>query len=135
MPTSISVTRRSGESPAAAQKHCPFCCVDISTDAKKCRSCGEWVVGTSGGLAAAGLRLLGVLWAGVTVISAAGLWYLGQGIRRWAWMHAVDQQITPQVVDLALYAAIAIVLLKGFMLSVGLGIMARLSPRRPRWWT
>jgi hypothetical protein len=27
------------------------------------------------------------------------------------------------------------VLLKGLMLSMGLGIMARLSPRRPRWWT
>ena len=135
MPTAISVTRRSGETLAAAQKNCPYCCADISVDAKKCRSCGEWVVGTSGGLAAAALRLLGLLWAGVTVLSAAGLWYVGQGVRRWAWMHAVDQQITPQLVDLALYAMIAIVLLKGFMLSVGLGIMARLSPRRPRWWT
>jgi hypothetical protein len=135
MPTPISVARRSGETLAAARKHCPFCCDDIPVDAKKCRSCGEWVVGTSGGFAAAGLRMLGVLWAGVTVLTAAGLWYVGQGIRRWAWMHAVDQQITPQIIDLTLYALIAIVLLKGFMLSVGLGIMARLSPRRPRWWT
>jgi hypothetical protein len=36
---------------------------------------------------------------------------------------------------LALYTLIAVVLLKGLMLSMGLGIMARLSPRRPRWWT
>ena len=130
MPATISVTRRSGETLAAAMKRCPFCCGDIPTEARKCRECGEWVVGTSGGLAAAGLRFLGVIWAGVTVMAALGL-----GVRRWAWMHAVDQQITPQLVDLALYTLIAVVLLKGLMLSVGLGIMARLSPRRPRWWT
>ena len=135
MPAAISVTRRSGETLAAAMKRCPFCCGDIPTEARKCRECGEWVVGTSGGFAAAGLRFLGVIWAGVTLMAAAGLWYAGQGVRRWAWMHAVDQQVTPQLVDLAVYTLISVVVLKGLMLSVGLGIMARLSPRRPRWWT
>jgi hypothetical protein len=135
MPTAISVTRRSGETPVPAQKRCPFCCYDIAVEARKCHACGEWVVGTSSGIAAAMMRLFGLLWAAVTVLAAVGVWYIGQGIRAWAWMHAVDQQITPQVIDLALYMLIAIVLLKGFMVSVGLGIMARLSPRRPRWWT
>ncbi|MEP6732116.1 MAG: hypothetical protein ABJE10_15825 [bacterium] len=135
MPTTMSVSRRSGETPAVALRLCRFCCGDIPIEAKKCRHCGEWLVGTSGGFASGMLKILGVMWAGATVLAAAGLWYVGQGIRRWAWMHAVDQQITPQLVDLALYAVIAIVLLKGLMLSLGLGIMARLSPRRPRWWS
>jgi len=28
-----------------------------------------------------------------------------------------------------------VVLLKGLMVSVGLGLLARLAPRRPRWWS
>ncbi len=135
MATPIPITRRPSDVPAVATKSCRFCYTDIPSEAKKCRSCGEWVVGTSGGFAAGMLRLLGVLWAVVTVVAAGGLWYLGQGVRRWAWMHAVDQQITPQLVDVAVYALIAIVLLKGFMVSVGLGILARMSPQRPRWYT
>ena len=79
--------------------------------------------------------MLGVLWAVITIFFAGGLWYVGQGIRRWAWMHALDLQITPQVIDLVLYTLIAAVVLKGLMLSVGLGILARMAPQRPRWWT
>ena len=135
MPTPLPISRRPAEVVAVQLKRCPFCSSDIPTEARKCRSCSEWVVGTSGGFAAAGLRLLGLLWAVITVLFAGGLWYLGQGIRRWAWMHALDVQITPQVIDLILYTLIAAVVLKGMMLSVGLGIMARMSPRRPRWWT
>jgi hypothetical protein len=50
-------------------------------------------------------------------------------------MHAVDPAITPQVVNLLLYGVIGVVLLKGMMVSVGLGLLARLAPQRPRWWT
>ena len=135
MATPIPITRRPADMPSVELKACKYCCVDIPAQAKKCRSCGEWVVGTSRGFAAGMLRALGILWALVTVLAAGGLWYLGQGVRRWAWMHAIDQQITPQLVDVAVYAVIAIVLLKGFMVSVGLGILARMSPSRPRWYT
>lgn len=76
-----------------------------------------------------------MIWALVTVAFGGGLWYLGQGIRRWAWMHALDVQITPQVIDLAIYTLIGVVVLKGFMVSIGLGLMARMAPQRPRWWT
>jgi hypothetical protein len=130
----LPATRRSGETLAARVQSCPFCCDSIPREAKKCRTCGEWVVRTSGGLAAAALRLLALLWTALTVLAAAGLWTLGQGVRRWVWLHAVDPTITPQVVDIVLYALIALVLLKGLMVSVGLGVIARLSPRRPRWW-
>jgi hypothetical protein len=81
------------------------------------------------------LRLLGLLWAVLTVLAAAGMWLIGQGIRRWVWLHAVDPELTPRVVDLALYGLISVVLVKGLMLSVCLGVMAGMSPRRPRWWT
>ena len=135
MVTPIPFTRRSQESVAAFTQACPYCCDQIPREAKKCRCCGDWVVGTSSGFAAAGLRLLALLWVGVTLLGGAGLWYLGQSVRRWVWMHAVDAQITPQLIDLGLYALIAIVVLKGLMVSVGLGVMARLSPRRPRWWS
>jgi hypothetical protein len=135
MLATVPATRRSGETLAARVQSCPFCCDSIPREAKKCRTCGEWVVRTSGGLAAAALRLLALLWAALTLLAAAGVWTLGQGVRRWVWLHAVDPTITPQLVDIALYALIALLLLKGLMVSVGLGVIARLSPRRPRWWT
>jgi hypothetical protein len=135
MATPLPLSRRPSEASIALERPCPYCCDVIPKQAKKCRSCGEWVVGTSSGMAAAGLRLLAVIWAGVTLIGALGLWTLGQGVRRWVWMHAVDQGITPQVVDIGLYTLVAVIVLKGLMVSVGLGVMARLSPRRPRWWT
>jgi hypothetical protein len=91
-------------------------------------------VSTSTGAASAGLRLLALLWAGLTVLAAGGLWTVGQGIRRWVWLHAVNPDVTPQLVDLALYALIAFVVLKGLTASVALGLIARLAPRRPRSW-
>jgi hypothetical protein len=135
MPTPLPLARRPLETLAAPARPCPYCRADLPLEAKKCRTCGEWVVGTSGGFAAVVLRLLGLVWGVATVLAAVGLWTIGQGIRRWVWLHAVDAQITPLVVDLALYTVIAIVLLKGLMVSVGLGVIAGLSPRRPRWWS
>jgi hypothetical protein len=130
-----AATRSSREVLAPLERPCPYCCSQIPREAKKCRACAEWVVGTSGGIAAAVLRLLALAWAGLTVLAALGLWSLGQGIVRWVWMHAVDPAITPQIVNLLLYGAIGIVLLKGMMVSVGLALLARLAPQRPRWWT
>jgi hypothetical protein len=130
-----SISRETAKARIAAEKSCPWCCDTIPREAKKCRSCGEWVVGTSHGIVAALLRLLGVAWMGVSVAIAAGLWYAGQALRSWVWMHSVNQQITPRVIDFILYVVIAIVLIKGIAVGVGFGIMARLSPRRPRWWT
>ena len=135
MLATLPTTRRSGEAIAASSRRCPYCCDDIPREAKKCRSCGEWVVGTSGGVFAALLRLLALLCAGVTVLGAFGLWTLAQAARRWTWLHAVDPSITPPVVELALYAVVAVVVVKGLMVSVGLGVMAGLLPRRPRWWS
>jgi len=130
-----TANRSSREVLAPLERPCPYCCSQIPHEAKKCHACAEWVVGTSGGIAAIVLRLLALLWAALTVLAAAGLWTLGQGIVRWAWMHAVEPAITPQVVNLLLYGAIGVVLLKGMMVSVGLGLLARMAPRRPRWWT
>jgi hypothetical protein len=127
--------RSSRETLAAVERLCPYCCSSISREAKKCHACAEWVVGTSGGFAAALLRLLAIVWATVTALAALGLWTLGQGIVRWVWMHSVDPAITPQVVNLLLYGVIAVVVLKGLMLSLGLAMLARLAPQRPRWWT
>jgi hypothetical protein len=130
-------TQRSGETPSALSltQRCPWCCDLIPREAKKCRSCGEWVVRTSGGVFAGILRLAGVAWAIGTLLAAAGLWKVAQGVRQWVWMHAVDPTITPQVVEIAIYLVIAIVLIRGLMVSIGLGVMAGLSPRRPRWWS
>ena len=119
----------------AQVKSCPFCCDDIPREAKKCRSCGEWVVGTSHGIAAAALRLFGLCWMLVSIAIAGGLVVAGQAIRSWVWMHSVNANITPRVVDFVMYVVIAVVLLKGLAVGVGFGIMARLAPRRPRWWT
>ena len=127
--------RVSRDALAALDRSCPWCCSQIPREAKKCHACAEWVVGTSGGIAAAVLRLLAIAWAALTGLAALGLWTLGQGIVRWVWMHAVDPAITPQVVNLLLYGAIGLVVLKGMMVSVSLALLARLAPQRPRWWT
>jgi hypothetical protein len=130
-----SISRETAKARVSAEKSCPFCCADIPREAKKCRACGEWVVSTSHGIGAMALRFFGVCWALVSVAIAAGLWFTGQTIRGWVWMHSVNQQITPRAVDFVLYVVIAVVLLKGLAVGVGFGIMARLAPRRPRWWT
>jgi len=130
-----SISRETAKARLAAEKSCPWCCDDIPREAKKCKSCGEWVVGTSHGLVAAGLRLLGIAWILLSIAIAAGLWVAGQALRGWVWMHAVNQQLTPRVVHFLLYVVIATVLIKGVAVGVGFGIIARLSPRRPRWWT
>ena len=127
--------RSSREAIAPLERPCPYCCSQIPREAKKCRACTEWVVGTSGGFIAAILRLFALLWAGLTVLGALGLWTLGQGIIRWVWLHAVDPAITPQLVSVLLYGVIAFLLLKGLMVSLALAMLARLAPRRPRWWT
>jgi ribosomal protein L40E len=135
MLASRSISLETSKARTALEKSCPFCCAEIPREAKKCRSCGEWVVSTSHGIAAMALRLFGLFWAVVSVAIAAGLWFAGQAIRGWVWMHSVNAQITPRVVDFVLYVVIAMVLLKGLAVGVGFGIMARLAPRRPRWWT
>src|SRR4051812_16279210 len=130
-----SISRETAKARVALEKPCPFCYDDIPSEAKKCRSCGEWVVGTSHGIGAAMLRLFGLMWALVSVAIAVGLWFAGQALRGWVWMHSVNANITPRVVDFLLYVVIAIVLIKGIAVGVGFGILARLSPRRPPWWT
>jgi hypothetical protein len=130
-------TQRSGETPSALSltQRCPYCCDLIPREAKKCRSCGEWVVRTSRGVMSSVLRLASIAWAIGTLLAAAGLWKLAEGVRRWVWLHAVDPTITPQVVEIAIYLVIALVVIRGLMVSVGLNVMAGLSPRRPRWWS
>ncbi|MEO6525162.1 MAG: hypothetical protein ABIP93_00915 [Gemmatimonadaceae bacterium] len=135
MLASRSISHDMAKARVAPEKSCPFCCADIPKEAKKCRSCGEWVVSTSHGIAAFGLRLFALGWAVLSVAIAAGLWFAGQSIRGWVWMHSVNPDITPRTVNFVMYVVIALVLLKGLAISVGLGIMARLSPRRPRWFT
>jgi hypothetical protein len=129
--------QRSGETPSALSltQRCPYCCDLIPRDAKKCRSCGEWVVRTSRGVMSGVLRLASITWAIGTLLAAVGLWKLAEGVRRWVWLHAVDPTITPQVVEIATYLVIALIVIRGLMVSVGLNVMAGLSPRRPRWWS
>ena len=128
--------QRSGETLSALSltQRCPYCCDLIPREAKKCRSCGEWVVRTSRGVMSGILRLASIAWAIGTLLAAVGLWKLGEGVRRWVWLHAVDPTITPPVVEIAIYLVIALVVIRGLMVSVGLNVMAGLSPRRPRWW-
>jgi hypothetical protein len=129
--------QRSGETPSALSltQRCPYCCDLIPREAKKCRSCGEWVVRTSRGVMSGVLRLASIAWGIGTLLAAVGLWKLAEGVRRWVWLHAVDPTITPQVVEIAIYLVIALVVIRGLMVSVGLNVMAGLSPRRPRWWS
>jgi hypothetical protein len=133
-PTSAAATRLPADVLPPLGRRCPHCCADIAREAKKCRTCGEWVVHTSSGAAAALLRLLGWLWVGLALFAAAGLWYVGSAVRLWVLVRSVDPAVTPLVLDVILYALVAIVLLQGLTFGVGLATLAELVPRRPRWW-
>ncbi len=114
---------------------CRYCCADVPREAKKCRACGEWLVRTSSGIAAPLLRLLGWLWAALSCVAAATLWYIGSAIRTQFVMMSADQYLTPLGLDVALYAIVVVVLLQGLTVGIGLNVLARLVPRRPYWWT
>src|SRR5438045_546954 len=101
-----SISRETAKVRAPAVKSCPWCRDEIPHDAKKCRSCGEWVVSTSHGIAAMMLRLFGLAWVALSFAIAAGLWFAGQALRGWVWMHSVNQQRTPPVVHVVRYPGI-----------------------------
>jgi hypothetical protein len=128
-------SRVAGEVAVPVERRCPYCCGGLPRAAKKCGACGEWVVRTSSGAAAAALRLLGWAWVGVTLLAAAGLWYGGRAARYWVLMRDVDPVITPFLVDVARHGLLALVLLQGLTVGVALVVLARSAPRRPRWWT
>jgi hypothetical protein len=134
-PPATARTRISGEVAAALERRCPYCCGGLPREAKKCGACGEWVVRTSSGAAAALLRLLGWSWVGVTLLAATGLWYGGRAARYWVLMRDVDPMITPFLVDVARFGLLALVLLQGLTVGLGLVVLARSAPRRPHWWS
>ena len=121
--------------PAPAERRCKYCCTDVPPQAKKCYACGEWIVGTSAGFAAALLRLLGWTWALLSCFTGATIWYVGGAIRDQLICRGAGEYLTPFGVDLAVWAIVATVLLQGFTVGVGLNVLARLAPRRPRWWS
>ena len=130
------------QSPAAAPRRaeaephrsCPYCRGLVPAAAKKCAACGEWIVRTTGGLAAALLRVLAWGWAGVTVIAAAAVWYGGELVEAWVIARAVDPVVAPVLVALAVYGMTALVLLQGLTVTAALRVLARMAPRRPRRW-
>jgi len=134
-PPSAAATRLPADALPQSGRRCPHCCADIAREAKKCRACGEWVVRTSPGAAAALLRLLGWLWVGLSLLAGAGLWYLGSVVRLWVLVRSVDPAVTPLMLDVILYGLVAVVLLQGLTFGVGLAALADLVPRRPRWWS
>ena len=139
-PASSATTARASRqtaapSVAAERRRCPYCCSVSAREAKKCYACGEWIVRTSAGLAAATLRLLGVLWVGLTALAAVALWGAGRAVKLWVLLRAVDPIITPLAFDLALYALLAVLILQGLTVGVALAVLARMAPRRPRWWS
>lgn len=134
--SAISAARAAPSATVAPlERPCPYCCASVPREAKKCRACGEWLVRTSAGAAPAALRALGWLWMGLTLLAAGGLWAAGRAARFWILLRATDPTISPVALDAALYGLVALVLLQGLTVGVSLSVLARLAPRRPRWWT
>ena len=126
---------RAADPDAPPARRCPHCCMAVPTEARKCRACGEWLVPTSGGVAAALLRVLGWSWAGVSCLAAAVLWYLAGAVRTALLLGDADRWLTPLGLDVARWALVALVALQGVTVGVGLHVVAGMAPRRPRWWT
>ena len=123
------------ERASAPERACRYCCAALAPAAKKCRSCGEWAVYTSGGLPAAVLRLLAFAWTVLSVVAAGGVWIAGAALRTSLIARAVDPVATPLVLTGLLYAVVAGVLLQGLTVGAGLAALAGCVPRRPRWWS
>lgn len=125
---------RASEPDAPPARRCAYCCMAVPVDARKCRACGEWLVPTSGGLAAGLLRALGWTWAGVSTLAAAVLWYLGGAVRQAMLLGDADRWLTPLGLDVARWGLVALVALQGITIAVVLHVLAGLAPRRLPWW-
>ncbi|MEJ7811965.1 MAG: hypothetical protein WKG32_16250 [Gemmatimonadaceae bacterium] len=136
-PSAAAPSRRTAPeaAPPLPTRLCPYCRDELASDAKKCRACGEWAVRTSAGAAAALLRLVGWVWTVLSIVAAAGVWYLGGAIRDGVLSRGVDPVATPFALEIARVALAAIVLLQGLAFGLGLTVLARLAPRRPVWWS
>jgi hypothetical protein len=131
----LAATRPALSANTPSDRACRYCCSAVRAEATKCAACGEWLVRTSTGMAAALLRLLASVWLSASAVGAAALWYAGSAARMWLVARAVDPVVTPVVLDLVLYGVVGFVLLQGLTVAVGLTVFAGLTPRRPRWWT
>ena len=120
--------------PMIDEQTCPYCCQVIPPDARKCGKCGEWVVRTSRGPAAALLRAVGVLWMALSALVALALWRVASVARARLLATYVDENfVAPRVIDPILGAVIFLVLLLGLTVGLALVVFAGRSPRRPRW--
>jgi hypothetical protein len=120
--------------PMPRGRPCPYCRAAIAEEARKCRHCGEWVVSTSRGAAAALLRVVGWLWVGASLLGAAALWQVASATRSRILATVVDEGLTPALLDALAYIAVALAILQGLTFGLALAVLASLAPRRPRWW-
>jgi hypothetical protein len=136
LPLSTLVRRAlAADTAPSSTRPCPYCCTDLPREARKCRACGEWVVRTSAGTAPALLRVVGWLWVGGSLLAGGAIWIVGRSLRFALLLRDVDPAVTPVVFDVVLYGLVGVVVLQGVTIGLGAGVLARLAPRRPRWWT
>lgn len=115
-----------------ARRRCPFCYGKIEVDARKCRHCGEWVVRTSRGAAAAILRLFGWCWTGGSLLAAALLWHVATLWQARQVLGVDDTNLPPAVLSALGYGGVALIAIQGIVLGLGLVVFGGLAPRRPR---
>ena len=120
--------------PDASPRHrCPYCFGKIHVDARKCRHCGEWVVPTTRGASSAVLRAFGWLWAGASMLGAAGLWHVATLWRARQLLGVDDGNLPPPaVVNALLFGGVALIAIQGLVGGLGLVVFSALAPRRPR---
>jgi hypothetical protein len=123
---------REGKS-VLARRRCPYCLSRVVVDAKKCRHCGEWLVPTSSGAASALLRAVGWLWFLASGAGAFGLWHLVTMWRSRVILEPPDPGMpSPETIAALLYGAVGLVAIQGVVLGLGMTVLGRLVPRRPR---
>lgn len=115
-----------------ARRRCPFCYGKIEVDARKCRHCGEWVVRTSRGAAAAMLRFFGWCWTGGSLLAAALLWHVATLWQARQVLGGDDTNLPPAVLSALVYGGVAFVAIQGIVLGLGLVVFGGIAPRRPR---
>lgn len=62
----------------ATDKTCPFCREQVHARAKKCKSCGEWLVETQLSKVSQLLEIFGWVEIALGVIAMLGIWFVGK---------------------------------------------------------
>lgn len=118
---------RAPRDPEPRPAGCPVCRMDVRPRAQRCAYCGEWLVPTRLNATDAVLRVLGYLWATLSIFGALYLWSTSSGTP--AATNIYGDPVPRSFLDsMSLGIAVAM-LLQGLVFGLALVSYAQRGPR------